>query len=56
MSLLNPELVLSWMVLALINGELASTRGRGRWGWMGLSVLLGPVATVALVLLPAASP
>lgn len=52
MSLRNPELVLSWLLLALVNGELASTRRRSRWGWMGLSVLLGPLATLILVLLP----
>lgn len=52
MSLRNPELVLSWLVLALVNGELAHTRHRSRWGWMALSVLLGPVATLLLVVLP----
>ena len=52
MSILNPELVLSWTVLALINGEVATTRARSRWRWMGLSVLLGPGATLLLVVLP----
>lgn len=52
MSILNPELVLSWTVLALINGEVATTRERSRWAWMALSVPLGPVATLLLVALP----
>ena len=52
MGLLNPELVLGWGVLALINGEVAVTRERSRWRWMAVSALLGPAATFVLVLLP----
>ena len=53
---MNPqyfELLLGWLFLALINGEVAHTRGRGRWSWTAVSVVLGPVATVAVVALPA---
>lgn len=52
MSVLNPELVLGWIFMALINGEVAATRGRGRWRWMAVSAVLGPLATLLLVGLP----
>lgn len=52
MSLLNPELILGWIFMALINGEVAATRGRNRWIWMAVSALLGPLATLLLVALP----
>ena len=49
---MNPELVMGWLFLAVINGEVAHTRTRSRWTWMGLSGLLGPLATVLLIVLP----
>lgn len=52
MSLLSPELILGWIFMALINGEVAATRGRNRWIWMAVSALLGPLATLLLVALP----
>lgn len=40
-----------WGTLALINAGLAATAGRTRLGWFLLSLLLGPLATLILVLL-----
>jgi hypothetical protein len=51
-SVFNPELVMGWLVLTLINGEVAVTRERSRWRWMGITVVLGPLATFVLVFLP----
>lgn len=56
MSLLNPELILGWIFMALVNGEVAATRGRDRWRWMAVSAVLGPLATVFLVVLPDEAP
>jgi len=52
MSPMNPELVMGWLVLSLINGEVAATRDRSRWRWMGITLFLGPLATFILVFLP----
>jgi hypothetical protein len=38
-----------WFSLALINAGLAQGKNRGGLNWFLLSVLLGPVATLALV-------
>ncbi|MGV8977208.1 MAG: hypothetical protein ACOH17_04120 [Cellulomonas sp.] len=37
------------MPLALVNAGLAQTKGRSRWNWFLLSLLLGPVATFLIV-------
>jgi hypothetical protein len=41
-----------WGTLALINAGLAQGKNRNGLWWFLLSLLLGPVATLALVLLP----
>ena len=41
-----------WGTLALINAGLAQGKNRHGGLWFLLSLLLGPVATLALVLLP----
>lgn len=41
-----------WGTLALINAGLAQGKNRSGLGWFLLSLLLGPVATLVLVLLP----
>ncbi len=41
-----------WGTLALINAALAQGRNRSGLLWFLLSVLLGPIATLLLVLLP----
>jgi len=41
-----------WGTLSLINAGLAQSKGRGGLLWGLLSILLGPVATLIIVLLP----
>ncbi|WP_329743580.1 antitermination protein NusB [Dyella sp. A6] len=41
-----------WGTLALVNAGLAQGKNRSGLAWFLLSLLLGPVATLALVLLP----
>jgi hypothetical protein len=40
-----------WFTLALINAGLAQGKGRSGLGWWALSLLLGPIATLLIVLL-----
>ena len=42
-----------WGTLALVNAGLAQVKGRGRLAWFLVSLLLGPVATLLIVVLPA---
>ena len=42
-----------WFTLSLVNAGLAQGKGRGGLNWFLLSLLLGPVATLLIVLLPA---
>lgn len=42
-----------WGTLALINAGLAQGKGRRGWVWFLVSLLLGPLATLIVVLLPA---
>jgi len=39
-----------WLALALINAGLAQAHGRRGLNWFLLSILLGPIATLILVL------
>ena len=41
-----------WGTLALINAGLAQGKNRSGLAWFLLSLLLGPIATLLLVLLP----
>lgn len=41
-----------WFTLCLINAGLAQTKGRSGLGWWALSLLLGPIATFLIVVLP----
>lgn len=41
-----------WGTLALINAGLAQGKNRSGLGWFALSLLLGPLATLILVVLP----
>ena len=43
--------VVGWGTLALINAGLAQGKNRSGLGWFLLSLLLGPIATLILVLL-----
>jgi len=38
-----------WLTLAIVNAGLAENKGRGRWNWFLLSLLLGPIATYLIV-------
>lgn len=44
--------VVGWGTLSLINAGLAQGKGRSGLGWWLISLLLGPVATLLIVLLP----
>lgn len=41
-----------WFTLSLINAGLAESKGRGRFNWWLLSLLLGPLATFLIVVMP----
>jgi hypothetical protein len=38
-----------WVTLALVNAGLAEQKGRSRWTWFVVSLLLGPIATFLIV-------
>ena len=38
-----------WFTLALVNAGLAEQKNRSRWNWFLLSILLGPIATLLIV-------
>ncbi|WP_082492096.1 hypothetical protein [Leifsonia sp. Root4] len=40
-----------WFTLSLINAGLAESTGRGRLNWWLLSLLLGPIATLLIVVM-----
>ena len=41
--------VVGWGTLALINAGLAQSKGRSRMAWFLVSLLLGPIATLIIV-------
>ena len=45
----SKEYVVGWGTLALINAGLAQSKGRGGMNWFLISLLLGPLATLLLV-------
>lgn len=45
-----------WGTLALINAGLAQSKRRGGLMWFLLSLVLGPVATLLIVVLPVGEP
>ncbi len=48
----NDTYAAGWGTLSLINAGLAQGKGRSGLTWFLLSLLLGPIATLLLVLLP----
>ncbi|MBM7412978.1 CHASE2 domain-containing sensor protein [Clavibacter michiganensis] len=38
-----------WLTLALVNAGLAEQKGRSRWNWFLVSIVLGPIATFFIV-------
>jgi hypothetical protein len=47
----EPNYAVGWGTLALINAGLAQSKGRSRLAWFLVSLLLGPVATLLIVVL-----
>ena len=45
-----------WFTVALINAGLAEQKNRSRWIWFLVSVLLGPIATLLIVVWKAPEP
>jgi len=45
-----------WFTLAVINAGLAEQKNRSRWIWFLVSILLGPIATVLIVVWRAPEP
>jgi hypothetical protein len=41
-----------WFTLSLINAGLAQAKGRSGLRWWALSLLIGPIATFLIVVLP----
>jgi len=48
----NGSYFVGWGTLALINAGLAQGKGRGGLNWFLISLLLGPIGTFLLVVLP----
>lgn len=49
------EYAVGWGALALINAGLAQTKQRSRLVWFLVSLVLGPIATLIIVLLDKAT-
>lgn len=52
----EPEGAYFWFALALINAGLAEQKNRSRWAWFLISLLLGPFATLLIVVWRAPEP
>ncbi len=48
----NAEFFVGWGTLTLINAGLAQAKGRSGLIWWLISLLLGPIATFLIVILP----
>lgn len=48
----NASFFVGWGTLSLINAGLAQGKGRSGFAWWLVSLVLGPFATLLLVLLP----
>ncbi|GIW79892.1 MAG: hypothetical protein KatS3mg105_1699 [Gemmatales bacterium] len=51
----HAQIGIGWGTLSLINAGLAQAKGRSGLAWWLISLLLGPVATFLIVVLPFAS-
>ena len=51
-----PEFVVGWGTLALINAGLAQAKNRSGLVWFLVSLVLGPLATLVIVLLDKGDP
>jgi hypothetical protein len=52
----HAEYFVGWGTLSLINAGIAQSKGRSGLLWWLISLLLGPVATLLIVVLPPAIP
>ncbi len=52
----GPETGFFWFALALINAGLAEQKNRSRLAWFFISLLLGPFATLLIVVMTAPPP
>lgn len=48
----DPQFFVGWGTLSLINAGLAQSKGRSGLLWWIFSLVLGPIATLLLVILP----
>ncbi len=48
----NREFFVGWGTLSLINAGLAQSKGRSGFLWWFVSLLVGPIATLLIVVLP----
>lgn len=48
----DPQFFVGWGTLSLLNAGLAQSKGRSGLIWWILSLVLGPIATLLLVILP----
>lgn len=53
---MTDQYVAGWGTLSLVNAGLAQGKGRRGLLWFLVSWLLGPIATLLIVLLPAVQP
>ena len=53
---MNRGYAVGWGTLALINAGLAQSKGRSGLAWFLVSLLLGPIATLFIVVLDPAPP
>jgi hypothetical protein len=53
---LPTQYAVGWFTLALINAGLAQGKGRSGLGWWAASLLLGPIATLLIVLFEPVKP
>ena len=51
-----PEFAVGWGTLALINAGLAQSKHRSGLVWFLLSIVLGPIATLLIVVLDKVEP
>jgi len=49
-NVISSEFVLFWAILALVNSGLAQSKHKDGLTWFVLSVVLGPVATLLIVI------
>jgi hypothetical protein len=52
----NTDFFVGWGTLSLINAGLAQTKHRNALGWWLVSLLVGPLATLLIVVLPPVPP